>query len=166
MRPPFSKFLRNKGAVHDTEETPHQHARLTIKKISSSAKALRKLAPEVGTHTKALNIIAKILGYKDLYDFQNSALPALETNHTQAEIDLYIAQRTFKISIFLNISNYTQCLQIARQLKLTLFESLRLPSNKEIEYSVDEDLKSFPVLNQGPTIPIIMKKRKRLLLRP
>ncbi|KMY03613.1 hypothetical protein V476_21785 [Pseudomonas syringae KCTC 12500] len=148
------------------KKLPISRRDLQSKKISSSAKALRKLAPEVGTHVKALNIIAKILGYNDLYDFQNSALPAVETNHSQAEIDLYIAQRTFKISIFLNISNYTQCLQIARQLKLTLFESLRMPSTTGIIYSVDEDLKSAQVLNQGPTIPIIMKKRKRLLLPP
>jgi len=148
------------------KKLPISRRDLQSKKISSSAKALRKLAPEVGTHTKALNIIAKILGYKDLYDFQNSALPALETNHTQAEIELYIAQRTFKISTLLNISNHTQCLQIARQLKLTLFESLRMPPTNEIEYCVDEDLKFLSVLTQGPTIPIIMKKRKRLLLRP
>lgn len=148
------------------KKLPISRRDLQSKKISSSAKALRKLAPEVGTHGKALNIIAKILGYRDLYDFQNSALPAVEANHTQAEIDLYIMQRTFKISIFLNISNHTRCLQIARQLKLTLFESLRIPSTTGIEYSADEDLKSAPVFNQSPTIPIIIKKRKRLLLRP
>jgi len=114
----------------------------------------------------ALNVTAKILGYQNLYDFQHSALPIVQANHKQAEIDLYIAQKTFKIASLLNISDYTRCLQIARQLKLTIFESLRVPSTTEIEYSVDEDLKSVPVLDQGPTIPVIMKKRKRLLLRP
>lgn len=139
---------------------------LESKKISSVARALRKLAPEITSLGKAMNIVAKVLGYQNLHDLQNSALPVVEANHTQAEIDLYVAQKTFKIASLLNTSDNMRCLQIARQMKLTLFESLRVHPTQRVEHSIDEDLNRVVALDQGPKIPIIVKKRRRLLLRP
>ncbi|MFJ5296160.1 hypothetical protein ACIQAL_06485 [Pseudomonas sp. NPDC088368] len=147
------------------QKLPISRHDLHLKKMTSVAKTLRKLAPEIESLGKSMNIVAKVLGYQNLTDLQNSALPVLETNYTQAEIDLYIAKKTFKIAYFLNTNDNMRCLQIARQMKLYLFESLRVRSNERVEHSTDEQLDcSAP--DQGPVIPIIIKKRKRLLLRP